>query len=426
MSLDHMNPDSKFKSLNAFIFGGSASIGTMKAGFHLDGVLELTDNMINESAYHFNKNFKDVPIIPPKTWENDDFLNSIKAEDYDLMMCNCPCSGLSQINRNASADSDTNVHFYRLFNAFNKIQPKAFIIENAPTLVKLGYPIVMNMLEELGEKYKLTIIRDYAGNHDTAMRRMRTLVVGWRKDVFDNKIPLLHMNKVPQKTIKDAIGDLYDKKLNEVPNHELVSYRGWQDMEHLFRLVPSKSAKHHYSSILLTIVDNYDTLKDEITAKNLNTVLKAKEKLELGKNLWDKSPCRSTDDVPAPSLTSVTELIHPIHNRQWTIREYARLMGYPDEFIFYPEESPTEIVQTIAQGVPADFVKYISEEVKAALSGERQFVEDSENKNLSFQHHTKELYKAFDMDELLAFAEKDSKGKTIGLDTDKSFSKLEK
>ncbi|AEO93560.1 gp301 [Bacillus phage G] len=426
MSLDHMNPNSKFKSLNAFIFGGSASIGTMNAGFHLDGVLELTDEMIHQSAYHFNKNFNDIPIIGPKAWENDDFLNSIKAEDYDLMMANCPCSGLSQINRSASADSDTNIHFYRLFNMFKKAQPKAFIIENAPTLIKLGYPILMDLIKELGDDYKITLIRDYAGNHNVAMRRMRTLVVGWRKDVFDNKIPLLHMNKVAQKTIKDTIGDLYDKKIGEVPNHELVSYRGWQDMEHLFYLVPQKSTNHHYSSILLTVVDNYESLKEEITPKNLNTVLKAKEKLEQGKNLWDKSPCRSTDDVSAPSITSVTELIHPIHNRQWTIREYARLMGYPDDFVFYPDECPTEIVQTIAQGVPAEFVRYISEEVKAALSGERKMIEGSEDKVLSFQHHTKELYKAFDQDELLLFAEKDSKGKTIGLDADKTFNKLDK
>lgn len=419
-----MTNDKKLKALNAFIFGGSASIGTMNAGFELEGVLELTDEMINQSAYHFNKNFPNIPIIGPSTWENDDFLNSIKAEDYDLMMCNCPCSGLSQINRNASVDSDTNVHFYRLFNAFKKVQPKAFIIENAPTLVKMGYPIIMEMLKELGDDYKLTIVRDYAGNHNVAMKRMRTLVVGWRKDVFDNKIPLLHMNKVKQQTIKDAIGDLYDKKLGEVPNHELVSYRGWQDMEHLFHLVPQESKTHHYSSILLTVVDNYETLKDEITPANLNTVLKAKEKLEQGKNLWDKSPCRSTDDKTAPSMTSVTELIHPIHNRQWTIREYARLMGYPDDFIFYPEESPTEIVQTIAQGVPAEFIRYIASEVKAALSGERQLIEGSEYKNLSFQHHTKEMYKAFNMDELQLLSEKDSKGKTIGLDADKSFNKL--
>lgn len=416
----------EYKSLNAFIFGGSASIGTMNAGFKLEGVLELTDQMINQSAYHFNKNFNNTPIIGPTQWENDSFLNSIKPEDYDLMMANCPCSGLSQINRNASADSDTNVHFYRLFNMFKKVQPKAFIIENAPTLIKLGFPIIMKMIEELGEDYKFTVIRDYAGNHGVAMKRMRTLIVGWRKDHFDNQIPLLHMNKTSQKTIKELIGDLYDVPLGSIPNHDLVPHRGWQDMEEFFHLVPQKSEKHSYSSILLTVIDNYDTLKNEISKKNQTTVEHAKEKLEQGKNIWDKSPCRIHEDSPAPSLTSVTELIHPIHNRQWTIREYARLMGFSDDFVFYPEESPTEIIQSLAQGVPADFITYIANEVKAVLDGERQMIEGSEDKTLSFQHHNKELYNAFDLEELQSFLEKDEKGKYIGLDADKTFKKLEK
>lgn len=419
--------DKQFKAMGAFIFGGSATFGTERAGFKVDGIMELTDEMRYQNAYHFTKNRPDIPIIDPKVWEKDEnFLKDIKVKDYDLIYANCPCSGLSQINRSASADSDTNIHFYRLFDMFKVAQPKTFMIENAPTLVKLGFPIIMDMVEKLSDIYKFTVIRDYAGNHNVAMKRMRTLVVGWRKDYFNNKIPLLHMNKQKQLTIRDVIGDLYDKKLGEVPNHELVPYRGWQELEHLFYLVPQKSEKHHYSSILLTIIDHWDTLKDEIDDKYKNQILKAKEKLEQNKNIWDKSPGRSTDDCSAPSLTSVTELIHPIHHRQWTIREYARLMGYPDDFIFYPDECETEIIQTIAQGVPAGFVEYIVTEIREALKGERQMIEDSEDKVLSFQHHTKEVYKAFKKEELLEFNKKDSKGRTIGLDADKTFKKLEK
>ena len=38
----------------------------------------------------------------------------------------------------------------------------------------------------------------------------------------------------------------------------------------------------------------------------------------------------------------------------------------------------TDIIQCIAQGVPANFVEYIANEVKEALDGNREFVEDSE------------------------------------------------
>lgn len=92
------------------------------------------------------KNVEDVPVILPSQWENEEYLSNLKKENIDLMCCNCPCSSLSQINRNASVDGKNNIHFYRLFNVFEKVQPKVFVIENAPTLVKLGFPILRDLV----------------------------------------------------------------------------------------------------------------------------------------------------------------------------------------------------------------------------------------------------------------------------------------
>lgn len=411
MSLDYMNPQSNFKALGAFIFGGSASIGVMKAGFHLDAVLEMTDDMIEQNAYHFHKNFKKIPIILPKEWENDNYLQTLKEKNYDLIMSNCPCSSLSPINRNASVDGKHNVQFYRLFDMYEKVQPKVFIIENAPTLIKLGFPIILDMVKQLQKLYKFTVIRDYAGNHGVPMKRQRTLLIGWRRDYFNDKIPLLHMNKQPQMTIKEAIGDLYDKELGSIPNHELVEDRGWKHWEYIYPYVKTNS------SVLRTMVEMWDTIKDDLHIEMYKKqVYNAKEKMEKGKNIWDKSPWRLDENGPAFSITSVTEFLHPIHDRQWTIREYARLMGYPDDFIFYPNESKTDIIQTIAQGVPANFVAYIATEVKEALQNNRKFIEESNENILNFQHHQQEVYKLFNYDELLELNNKNEKGRTIGFD----------
>jgi hypothetical protein len=76
--------DPKFKAVNAFIFAGSFSIGVMKAGFDLQKVLEISDSQPEENAFFFIKNVEDVPVILPKTWENDEYLDNLKNENIDL------------------------------------------------------------------------------------------------------------------------------------------------------------------------------------------------------------------------------------------------------------------------------------------------------------------------------------------------------
>lgn len=414
MSLDYMNnKNSKYKAFNGFIFCGSASIGVMNAGYNLEKVLEISEDIDKQNAYHFKKNFNEIPLVKPSEWENTPYLESVRKENYDFSMFNCPCSSLSQLNRSASVDGKNNKHFYRVFNIINNAKPKTFVIENAPTLIKLGYPIIQDMLKELGDDYKFSIIRDYAGNHNVAMKRMRTLVVGWRKDVFDNKIPLLHMNKQEQLTTKDVIGDLYELELNDksVKNFNVLNDE-WSAISETFSCVPENS------SILLSLIENWDQFKDQISDKSIiSQVEKTKQKLDNSQRIWDKSPWRPKQNDVCPSMTSVTKIIHPTKNRQFTIREYARLMNYPDEFEFFPDECETDIIQCIAQGVPANFIEYIAKEVFEALEGNRKYIENSENDNLCFQYNTQKCYKTYNMEELNSIKY---------LDSDKSFIKLEK
>ena len=116
-----------YTAVNAFIFAGSFSIGVMKAGFNLKKVLEIADNQPETNAFYFIKNYPNIPVILPTEWENDEYLLNLRKENIDLMCCNCPCSSLSTINRNASVEGKNNIHFYRLFNIFEKMQSFPFL-----------------------------------------------------------------------------------------------------------------------------------------------------------------------------------------------------------------------------------------------------------------------------------------------------------
>lgn len=57
--------------------------------------------------------------------------------------------------------------------------------------------------------YRFTIVRDHAGNHEVAMSRMRTLVIGWRRDIFI-RCPVIREDLHEITTVKDTLGDMYD------------------------------------------------------------------------------------------------------------------------------------------------------------------------------------------------------------------------
>lgn len=386
-----------FKAVNAFIFGGSFSVGVMRAGFDLNRVLEISDTQPEENAFYFIKNVEDVPVILPSMWENDEYLNNLKNENVDAMFCNCPCSSLSQINRNASVDGKNNVHFYRLFNVFKHVQPKVFVVENAPTLIKLGFPILKDFVKELGDKYRFTIVRDYAGQHNVPMKRLRTMVVGWNRDYFKS-IPFINSDVQPMLTSKALLQDIYEDQTNDMPSstsdeiHELYKYCD-----------PGRSLM--FSLALHVINDPNNSGKEIIDflqnhPHHLKEVRRIEAKLRANKSFWDKTPLRPYENGYFASFTSVTEYLHPTQNRTLNLKELGRLMNYPDDYDFTDPTGKCKISsrQALAQGVPANFGKWIAEQVALGLAGKLKNSNDS-SIDVRYQQHISNKYSEFTFDE---------------------------
>ena len=395
--------NNNYTAVNAFIFAGSFSIGVMNAGFNLKKVLEMTDDMLEKNAFFFHKNYPNIPVILPKEWENDEYLLNLRKENIDLMCCNCPCSSLSRVNRYAKIDGSNNIHFYRLFNVFEKMQPKVFVVENAPTLIKLGKPILNDMVNKLKDIYRFTIIRDQAGNHSTPMKRMRTMVVGWRKDVFD-KIPIISQDIKKELTVKDVLSDIYNNTVDDCKSPAFDCLRS------LYKYaIPGLGL---IGSLATRVYNNEEPAKTEI----INVVSKTKEIKYLnrvvnairdGLGYWDKTPKRTPENKQFPSISGPQEYLHPVQNRCLNLLELQRLMGYPDTYDFHDPENKCKITAKVAigQGVPSNFGKWIAEQVKLALDGKLQV--DDTNADMIFQHHIKHQYSTFTYDQFLTLSEVD-------------------
>lgn len=355
----------KLKACGLYIFGGSQTIGHIESGWDVDKVLEMTEDMVENNSYHFIKNYPDIPVLKPSEWNNESFLNDCKNKQYDLLFSNNPCSGLSTINKNANVNQPINKRFFEVFDVIDKIEPKTFLIENAPTLVTMGTPILQEMVKLLGDKYKFTIIRDCAGNHEVCMKRMRTLIIGWSRKYF-NYIPIIDVDKKPTTTIDDVLLNITD----DLPNMEFDKDLHQSDLQWVYNLVDQGD------SVTRTIIKHYEDIIDRVPDKFISFINNQKKKLEEGKSLFDKSAWRLKSNYIVPSMTSLAQYIHPTEDRELYIREYARIMGYPDDFIFYPEECKCRTIQCLAQGVPVNFIKYISKKIINCLSNDYNYIEN--------------------------------------------------
>ena len=351
------------EALGMYIFGGSQALGHMKAGWNVDRILEISDEMLEQNSYHFIRNYPDIPVVKLSEWNNNEYIESLKCK-YDLLFGNPPCSGLSSINRNASVNNDINKHIYEVADMIDRIEPKSFLIENAPTLIARGLPILKDISKKLSNKYRITIITDLAGNHNVPMFRKRTLVVGWNRNYFES-MPIINCVVNNDYTVGKALSGL----TGDSPDMVKIDLNDKYDFSRFYSLVKPGDP------VVKTLCENYESIKDKLSEDEKVLVLRTKEKYDKGGSVWDKSPLRLDLNGRAPSITSVNRYIHPTENRDIYVRECARLMGYPDSFKFY-NGSKVSTIQCVAQGVPVNFIEYISSEIMSQFKNKVYYKED--------------------------------------------------
>lgn len=371
-------------AIGMYIFGGSNSIAVMQSGYKIDRVLEISEEIKETNSYHFVRNYPDIPIILPSEWQSEGYLDSLRNNNYDLFYANNPCSGLSAVNRLASLHNPTNHYFYDVIHAISRIKPKHFLMENAPRLTTIGIPILHELYDTLKHDYNILILNDYAGNHNVPMLRPRTVITGYRKDIYENLgTPLFEPDKQKQLNVFDTIGDLYNEpidgstKLNHIENLD----------EYYKVFKPMFKDMAQGQTLVKCVMKDIDKYKNIYPKSFAHQIYRSHDRVLNGEGIWDKSPTRLNEQKHFPSLTSLCVFIHPTQDRFLTIREYARIMGYPDDFEFY-EGGKLSYVQCMAQGVPVNFIKYILSQIDNVKQGKAKFIKT----NLLYQNNNYETY----------------------------------
>ncbi|WP_176554373.1 DNA cytosine methyltransferase [Bacillus sp. Marseille-P3800] len=324
---------------------GGLSLGAARSGFTLAGAVELDKvacqaHRINfPSTKHLNT---DISTLNGQTLKQE-----LGIDDLCGLIGGPPCQGFSTIGKRDIKDprNDLFLHFFRLVS---EIKPKFFLAENVKGILHEKYSFILSeaykLVEDLYQPFEPIVLnpKDYGG----ATSRPRVFFISFRKDVVTKKAFSIEPT-LNQKSFKvsDALEGLNSDKL--FTDKENSNDKAWS--------IISKN-NSIYQSLISEMIegvgDKYaiDMYKDKKVSGMVNTIHSKKVtdryyKLKPGETDKVSRSTKLKLDGYCPTLRAGTgsdkgsfqaiRPIHPIHNRVITVREAARLQGFPDWFQFH-------------------------------------------------------------------------------------------
>jgi DNA (cytosine-5)-methyltransferase 1 len=281
----------------------------------------------------------------------------------DVVIGGPPCQGFSLLNRNRNGDArralwEPYLDVVRLSGA------KMFVMENVAELFKSKeLDQIMEKASSLGFSSTAAVLN--TAHYGAPQTRKRTIIVGWKQGVTPppsfppsptHAEPGNSIGLPAWRTVRDAIGDLQPPKGTEVRKvpapYNLHFGRNPTPMSVLrYQSVPPGG-------------NRFDLQKNAPHITPACWIRKTSGGTDLfGRLWWDR-----------PSVTIRTEFfkpekgryLHPVQHRPITHREAARIMGFPDDFVFVG--SKTDIARQIGNAVPPDFASAIARMVSATLA----------------------------------------------------------
>ena len=337
--------------IDLFCGCGGLSLGFEKAGYHiLLGIDNWKDALITFEKNHKNSNTLCADLSELSALDVE---KEICGKKVDVIIGGPPCQGFSIAGKRIVED-DRNILYKSFVRMVEYFKPRAFVMENVPTILTIGQGVVRNSIvsdfESLGYHVVCKVLT--ASNYGVPQNRRRAIFVGLLDELFDFNIPEVE-HKV---TCEEALSDLPEGSLEDGAGYPIGSNSVYQ------RLMRSNSNGVYNHTI---------TEHDEKTKTVISMVPDGGNSLDLPEEMrhirnvhiaWTRLNSKK------PSITIDTGHRHHFHycwNRVPTVRESARIQSFPDDFIFLG--SKTSQYKQVGNAVPPIMAKAIAEHLKKNL-----------------------------------------------------------
>jgi DNA (cytosine-5)-methyltransferase 1 len=268
-------------------------------------------------------------------------IKDIKFSEYkdqvDIVTGGFPCQAFSYAGKKLGLEDARGTLFYEFARAVQEVNPLICVGENVKGLLShdKGKTLqgMISILDEIGYNVvPVQVLR--AVNYKVPQKRERLILVGVRKDIdVRYEYPKPHQIMY---YLSDALkkGDLYD---TDVPISEGSKYP-----EHKKEVLDMVPPKGYWRDLPLDIQKEYMGKSFYLGGGKTGMARR------IG---WDE-PCLTLTCSPAQKQT---ERCHPDETRPFTVREYARIQTFPDDWKF--AGSVSQQYKQIGNAVPCNLGK---------------------------------------------------------------------
>jgi len=304
-------PAREYTSIELFAGGGGLALGMEMAGFH--------HIMLNE----FDHSACETLRVNRPNWnviEGD--VHDLDFTQYrgkvDFISGGFPCTAFSYAGERRGFEDARGTLFFELARAVKEIQPKVFMGENVKGLLTHDNGKTLQVIKDVIKDIGYTLVEPEvlkAILYQVPQKRERLILVAIRNDLAD-KVDF-HFPEPYSRvlTLRDALykGILYNC---DVPTSEGQKYP--QRKKEIMEMVPEGG--------------NWRDLPEDIQREYLKgSISQDGGKTGIARRLSMDEPALTLTCAPAMKQT---ERCHPYETRPLTVREYARIQTFPDDWKF--------------------------------------------------------------------------------------------
>jgi DNA (cytosine-5)-methyltransferase 1 len=293
----------------------------------------------------------------------------------DVVIGGPPCQGFSPLNR-AAAGFERRGLWREYLRALEAAEPRAFVMENVPELLgSAEYAEFRRRAEALGFTVEAEILN--AADFGVPQRRRRAIVIGTRVSAATPWPSPTHANPLPLVTHRATKG----RGLPAQPGGR-APWVTFRDAVEGLPLQPDGRCWHRARNPRPESVRRYKAVpRDGGDRFAMQRNLDQAGLGELVPRCWREKPTGTTDVFgrlwwDRPALTIRTEFykpekgryLHPSAHRPITVREAARLMSFPDDFVLPEEQSMSSVARQVGNAVPPLLARRIAEALATSLA----------------------------------------------------------
>ncbi|MBD2537562.1 DNA cytosine methyltransferase [Coleofasciculus sp. FACHB-SPT36] len=315
--------------IELFAGAGGLALGLEKAGLKAKALIEIDKDAVATLRHNrpeWNVIHADVSKV------------SFEGISADVVTGGFPCQAFSYAGKGLGFEDTRGTLFHEFARCVKTVQPKLFLAENVRGLIshQKGETLktVLSVLGSLGYNVQYRLLN--AVNYDVPQKRERVIIVGTRSDIrFQYPAPSAKIL-----TLRDALKD--------VPLSEGMKYS--PKRAKVMELVPPGGC---WRDLPEDIQKSYMMKSYYLTGGRTGMARRIS---------WDEPSLTLTT---SPSQKQ-TERCHPDETRPFTVREYARIQTFPDDWGFIGGTGSK--YQQIGNAVPVNFAYHLGRSIINALS----------------------------------------------------------